>query len=64
MQQRPNFLQTSLQLAPTVTVTIAINIVVFLVWQFARDSQDLAQFMFGNLLPSRRGDSGMLSRWR
>ena len=55
MQQRPNVLQTSLQLAPTVTVTIAINIVVFLVWQFARDSQDLAQFMFGNFLTSWDG---------
>jgi len=52
MQQRPSFLQTSMQLAPTVTVTIAINVVVFFCWQVADDSREFVILMVDNFLTS------------
>ena len=55
MQQRPNFLQTSMQFVPVVTVTIAINIFVFLLWQFAEGSRDFASLMVNNFLTSWDG---------
>jgi membrane associated rhomboid family serine protease len=55
MQQRPNFLQTARLLAPTVTITIAINLVVFVLWQFAQDSENVAIFMIKNFLVSWTG---------
>jgi len=39
-------------MAPAVSITIAINVVVFLMWQFAKDSLDLAVFMTENFLVS------------
>ena len=55
MQQRSNFLQMAIQNSPVVTITIAINIVVFLAWQFATDDLAVAQFMVSNFLASWNG---------
>jgi len=52
MQQRPTFLQTAMQMAPVVTVTIGINLVVFLLWQLAPGSRGVAEVMVGNFLTS------------
>ena len=41
-----------MQASPVVTTTIGINIVVYLAWQFATDSLELAQLMVLNFLTS------------
>ena len=55
MQQRPNFLQMAIQGSPVVTTTIAINIVVFLAWQFVDGDIVLFHFMISNFLTSWDG---------
>ena len=55
MQQRSNFLQMAIQNSPVVTITIGINIVVFLAWQFATDDMEVAQLMVSNFLASWNG---------
>lgn len=55
MQQRPNFLQSAMLVAPTVTITIGINLVVFVLWQLAKESESIALFMIDNFLVSWTG---------
>lgn len=55
MQQQPNFLQSALLVAPVVTVTILINIAVFIVWQFAPDNENVGVLMIQNFLTSWSG---------
>jgi membrane associated rhomboid family serine protease len=52
VQQQPNFLQNAWRMAPAVSITIAINLVVFVMWQFAKNSQGMWQFMTDNFLVS------------
>ncbi|MFT4513651.1 MAG: membrane associated rhomboid family serine protease [Planctomycetota bacterium] len=55
MQQQPNFLQTAMQLAPAVAITIAINVIVFVLWKLGGDNGDLRIFMVENFLTSWDG---------
>tara|TARA_R110002072_G_scaffold25443_2_gene84955 strand:+ start:4572 stop:5243 length:672 start_codon:yes stop_codon:yes gene_type:complete len=55
MQQRPNFLQSAMQLAPAVAITIAINIVIFVLWKLADGSRDGIALMVENFLTSWDG---------
>ena len=52
MQQRPNFVQQMLLVAPAVAITIAINLVVFVLWQVARETPSVEDFMVLNFLVS------------
>ena len=52
MQQRPNVLRLTWQLAPAVSIIIAINIAVFVLWHIAERVPRLEIFMAGNFLAS------------
>ena len=52
MNPRPNFAQQMLQLAPVVAITIAINLLVFVLWQVAIQTPAVEQFMAQNFLTS------------
>lgn len=55
MQQQPNFLQTAMRVAPVVTVTIGINIAVFLIWQLGPENASVGEVMIRNFLTSWDG---------
>jgi len=52
MQQRPNVLKATWQLAPAVSIIVAINIAVLILWHLADRGSGLEKFMAGNFLVS------------
>jgi len=52
MSQKPTFLQRLTRHGRAVTGLIALNAIVFVLWQLARDSAPLAEFMWLNFLVS------------
>ena len=51
-ERRPNVLRMTWQLAPAVTIIIAINLAVFVLWHMARREPRLERFMLENFLTS------------